>query len=184
MKDRITAGPAGIPMPSPMITKMPAAVTARYPAPVEREVALFVAGARMATQAVVVPVVLTPHAYLPSPPTAFVRASGQNQRNGKPTEFASHAPLPDAAALAPRGSVDLIFAFLPRGESREGGGEAWDRSASCWSSIPRGWLIGDLAMDEVATVVVQVLSNSRPSPVRRRGMKPLVSARVSDESGR
>ena len=43
-------------------------------------------------------------------------------------------------------------------------------------------LIGELAMDEVATVVVEVLSiTSRP--VRRRGMKPLVSARVSDESG-
>ena len=37
-------------------------------------------------------------------------------------------------------------------------------------------------MDEVATVVVEVLSITSRQ-VRRRGMKPLVAARVSDESG-
>ena len=42
--------------------------------------------------------------------------------------------------------------------------------------------IGELAMDEVATVVVEVLTITSRQ-VRRRGMKPLVSARVSDESG-
>ena len=42
--------------------------------------------------------------------------------------------------------------------------------------------IGELARDEVATVVVEVLTiTSRP--VRRRGMKPLVEPRVADASG-
>ena len=42
--------------------------------------------------------------------------------------------------------------------------------------------IGELAMDEVATVVVEVRSiTSRP--VRRRGMHPLVTAVVADETG-
>jgi ATP-dependent DNA helicase RecG len=42
--------------------------------------------------------------------------------------------------------------------------------------------IGDLVEGETATVVVEVLSITSRQ-VRRRGMKPLVSARVSDETG-
>ena len=42
--------------------------------------------------------------------------------------------------------------------------------------------IGQLVEGETATVVVEVLS-TKSRQVRRRGMKPLVEARVADESG-
>ena len=108
----------------------------------------------------------------------------------KPTEFASRDPLPDQAAFAPRypkpSRLDLGVAFP--GEKAEKAAEKLGIGTvgELLDHIPRdrraARLIGELAMDEVATVVVQVLTiTSRP--VRRRGMKPLVSARVSDESG-
>ncbi|MCW2995439.1 MAG: ATP-dependent helicase RecG, partial [Conexibacter sp.] len=42
--------------------------------------------------------------------------------------------------------------------------------------------IGELALDETATVLVEVRSITT-RPVRRRGMKPLVEATVSDGTG-
>src|SRR5689334_4374375 len=125
-----------------------------------------------------------------SPPTAFDPRLRSESASVRPTEFASHAPLPDVAALAPRypkpSRLDLAVAFP--GEKAEKAAEKLGIGTvgELLDHIPRdrraARLIGELAMDEVATVVVQVLSiTSRP--VRRRGMKPLVSARVSDESG-
>jgi ATP-dependent DNA helicase RecG len=108
----------------------------------------------------------------------------------KPTEFASRSPLPDQAGYAPRypkpSRLDHAVAFP--GEKAEKAAEKLgiNTVGQLLDHIPRdrraARLIGELAIDEVATVVVQVLSiTSRP--VRKRGMKPLVSARVSDESG-
>jgi ATP-dependent DNA helicase RecG len=107
-----------------------------------------------------------------------------------PTEFASRDPLPEEAAYAPRypkpSRLDLPVEFP--GEKAEKAAEKLgiQTVGQLLDHIPRdrraARLIGDLQLDEVATVVVQVLSIvSRP--VRRRGMKPLVSARVSDETG-
>src|SRR3954454_24005477 len=73
------------------------------------------------------------------------------------------APAAEAAEALGLTSVGALLHHLPRatGEART---------------------IGELAIDETATVLVEVLSiTSRP--VRRRGMKPLVEATVGDGTG-
>jgi len=104
--------------------------------------------------------------------------------------FASRDPLPDEAAFAPRyprpSRLDAPLT-LP-GEKAEKAAERLGLRtvADLLDHIPRdrraARTIAELGIDEVATVVVEVRSiTSRP--VRRRGMKPLVSARVADETG-
>ncbi|MBE2314783.1 ATP-dependent DNA helicase RecG [Solirubrobacter sp. CPCC 204708] len=74
------------------------------------------------------------------------------------------------------------------GEKAEKAGEKLGLTsiAALLDHIPRdrraARTIGDLVEGETATVVVEVLSITSRQ-VRRRGMKPLVSARVSDETG-
>src|SRR4051812_32414230 len=128
--------------------------------------------------------------YLPVPLRPFDPRRRSQSVGVKPTEFASHVPLPDVAAMAPRypkpSRLDLRVAFP--GEKAEKAAEKLgiETVGELLDHIPRdrraARLIGALAMDEVATVVVQVLAITS-CQVRRRGMKPLVSARVSDESG-
>src|SRR3954449_3393485 len=127
--------------------------------------------------------------YLQSPDGFDPRLRSESA-NVRPTEFASREPLPGEAAFAPRypkpSRLGLEVEFP--GEKAEKAAEKLriGTVGELLDHIPRdrraARLIGDLELDEVATVVVQVLSIvSRP--VRRRGMKPLVSARVSDETG-
>ena len=107
-----------------------------------------------------------------------------------PTEFASRDPLPDEARFAPRYpkpsrlNLDLRFP----GEKAEKAGEKLGLTdvGALLDHIPRdrraARTLAELTPDETATVVVEVRSiTSRP--VRRRGMKPLVEARVADETG-
>jgi len=107
-----------------------------------------------------------------------------------PTQFASRDPLPDAAATAPRyprpSRLDLELE-LPGEKAAKAAQRLGLRTVGdLLEHIPRdrraARTIGDLAIDEVATVVVEVLSISSRQ-VRRRGMKPLVTARVADASG-
>ena len=72
-------------------------------------------------------------------------------------------------------------------EGGEGGGAARaDDRRDLLEHIPRdrraARTLAELPPDETATVVVEVRSITR-RPVRRRGMKPLVEARVADETG-
>jgi ATP-dependent DNA helicase RecG len=114
---------------------------------------------------------------VPNPPVSFaspepltadeLRADG-GPRLPRPSLLA--APLTVAPAPAAKGAERLglltvgdLLEHLPR-----------DRS--------RARTIAELAPDEVATVVVEVRSIAS-RPVRRRGMKPLVEATVSDETG-
>jgi ATP-dependent DNA helicase RecG len=107
-----------------------------------------------------------------------------------PTEFASRDPLPDEARFAPRypkpSRLNLELRFP--GEKAEKAGEKLGLSdvGALLDHIPRdrraARTLAELTPDETATVVVEVRSiTSRP--VRRRGMKPLVEARVADETG-
>jgi ATP-dependent DNA helicase RecG len=114
---------------------------------------------------------------VPSPPVAFassdpltagdLRADG-GPRIPRPSRLAE--PLAVSPAPAAKGaerlgllSVGDLLEHLPR-----------DRSEAR--------TIAELAMDEVATVAVEVRAiTSRP--VRRRGMKPLVEATVADQTG-
>ena len=107
-----------------------------------------------------------------------------------PTEFASRDPLPDEARFAPRypkpSRLNLELRFP--GEKAEKAGEklGLDDVGALLDHIPRdrraARTLAELTPDETATVVVEVRSiTSRP--VRRRGMKPLVEARVADETG-
>lgn len=108
----------------------------------------------------------------------------------RPTEFASREPLPEEAAYAPRfpkpSRLDLALT-LP-GEKAEKAAQrlGLETVGDLLEHIPRdrraARTIGELELDEVATVVVEVLSITSRQ-VRRRGMKPLVTARVSDASG-
>ena len=111
---------------------------------------------------------------------------------GPPTAFATNDPLPTTtaprAAAFPRPSRLDTPLKLARREGGEGrpSGSGCTPSASCWSTSratagPRA-RSASWRSSEVATVVVEVRSiTSRP--VRRRGMKPLVEARVADETG-
>ncbi len=107
-----------------------------------------------------------------------------------PTEFASRDPLPEEAGLAPRyprpSRLDAELK-LP-GEKAAKAGERLGLTSigTLLEHIPRdrraARTLAELTPDETATVVVEVRSiTSRP--VRRRGMKPLVEARVADETG-
>jgi ATP-dependent DNA helicase RecG len=107
-----------------------------------------------------------------------------------PTVFATSDPLPDEAWLAPRyprpSRLDAELK-LP-GEKAEKAGERLGLRTvgDLLEHVPRdrraARTLAELAPGEVATVVVEVRTiTSRP--VRRRGMKPLVVARVADESG-
>ena len=111
------------------------------------------------------------------PPTAFstseplsegdLRAAGP-PRYPRPSRLATPLRITPAKAAAAAERLGLetvgdLLEHLPR-----------DRQSAR--------TISELAMDEVATVVVEVRSiTSRP--VRRRGMKPLVTAVVADATG-
>jgi ATP-dependent DNA helicase RecG len=110
------------------------------------------------------------------PPLAFAQAReltaedlwGAPVRTPRPSRLAAPLIIKPPTAQAAAESLGLetvgdLLEHLPRatGEART---------------------IGELAVDETATVLVEVLSiTSRP--VRRRGMKPLVEATVSDGTG-
>jgi ATP-dependent DNA helicase RecG len=110
------------------------------------------------------------------PPLAFAQAReltaedlwGAPARTPRPSALAAPLDIKPPTAQAAAESLGLetvgdLLNHLPRatGEART---------------------IGELAIDETATVLVEVLSiTSRP--VRRRGMKPLVEATVSDGTG-
>ena len=107
-----------------------------------------------------------------------------------PTEFASRDPLPDEARFAPRYPKPsrLNLELTLPGEKAEKAAEKLGLVdvGSLLDHIPRdrraARTLAELTADETATVVVEVRSiTSRP--VRRRGMKPLVEARVADETG-
>ena len=123
------------------------------------------------------------HRARPSGPAVTIRRRG-------PTEFASRDPLPDEARFAPRypkpSRLHLELRFP--GEKAEKAGEKLGLAnvGALLDHIPRdrraARTLAELTPDETATVVVEVRSiTSRP--VRRRGMKPLVEARVADETG-
>jgi ATP-dependent DNA helicase RecG len=110
------------------------------------------------------------------PPTAFTSSeplSGEDLRSAalrfpKPSRLATPLQVTPAKAAAAAERLGLqtigdLLEHLPR-----------DRQSAR--------TIAELAMDEVATVIVQVRSiTSRP--VRKRGMKPLVTAVVADATG-
>ncbi len=106
-----------------------------------------------------------------------------------PTAFASTTPFtePSATAGAPRPSaLDEITPV--RGEKAKKAAETLqiDTIGGLIRHLPRGrreaQTIASLTSDDTSTVVVEVRSiTSRP--VRRRGMKPLVTAVVSDGTG-
>lgn len=105
-----------------------------------------------------------------------------------PTAFASSDPLPDGGRpRIPRpGRLDRELE-LPGEKAEKAGAKLGLTSiGALLDHIPRdrraARTIGDLVEGETATVVVEVLSITSRQ-VRRRGMKPLVSARVSDETG-
>ena len=110
-----------------------------------------------------------------------------------PTAFAGHDEL-DArrrsrprpcAGRARRGSTaPLRWTPGSRGRGRRDAGADDGRGAARAPAarLRRGAHVAELAPDETATVIVEVRSiTSRP--VRRRGMKPLVEAVVSDATG-
>ena len=110
------------------------------------------------------------------PPTAFTSSEPLSEadlrsadlRFPKPSRLATPLPVTPAKAAAAAERLGLetigdLLEHLPR-----------DRQSAR--------TIAELAMDEVATVIVQVRSiTSRP--VRKRGMKPLVTAVVADATG-
>jgi ATP-dependent DNA helicase RecG len=107
-----------------------------------------------------------------------------------PTVFAGTEPLPEDGPTPryPRPSRWTAPLEIPFGEkaSKAAHRLELDTVGDLLEHIPRdrraARTIGELTIDEVATVVVEVRTiTSRP--VRRRGMKPLVEAKVADESG-
>jgi ATP-dependent DNA helicase RecG len=109
-----------------------------------------------------------------------------------PTAFASADEL-DAAALSaapvhwPRPSrLDAPVTWKPRPAAEAAESLGLTTVGALLDHIPRdsgeARTIAELAPDEVATVIVEVRSISS-RPVRRRGMKPLVEAVVSDATG-
>jgi ATP-dependent DNA helicase RecG len=111
------------------------------------------------------------------PPTAFTSSeplTDEDLRSVSPPRYpkpsALRTPLPVTPAKAATAAERLglltigdLLEHLPR-----------DRQSAR--------TIGELGVDEVATVVVEVRS-IRSRPVRRRGMKPLVTAVVADATG-
>ncbi len=105
-----------------------------------------------------------------------------------PTEFASRDPLPAAGQPRfPRPSrLDTALEFAH--EKAEKAAARLDLATvdDLLEHIPRdrraARTLRDLVPGEVATVVVEVVS-IKSRQVRRRGMKPMVEARVSDETG-
>jgi ATP-dependent DNA helicase RecG len=111
---------------------------------------------------------------------------------GMPTAFASHDELdPDALSGAPvrwprpsRLAEELRWKPRPAAEAAETLGLT--TVGALLEHLPResgeARTVAELAPDETVTVIVEVRSiTSRP--VRRRGMKPLVEAVVSDDTG-
>ncbi|HEX6026030.1 MAG TPA: ATP-dependent DNA helicase RecG [Solirubrobacter sp.] len=105
-----------------------------------------------------------------------------------PTAFATTDPLPDGGEPRfPRPSRLDKPLKLP-GEKAAKAAErlGLETVGDLLEHVPRdrraARTIAELAIDEVATVVVEVRS-IKSRPVRRRGMKPLVEARVADETG-
>ena len=105
-----------------------------------------------------------------------------------PTAFATNDPLPDTGEPRfPKPSRLDTPLKLP-GEKAEKAAERLGLNSvgDLLEHVPRdrraARTIGELAIDEVATVVVEVRT-IKSRPVRRRGMKPLVEARVADETG-
>ncbi len=109
-----------------------------------------------------------------------------------PTAFASAEEL-DAAALSaapvhwPRPSrLEEPVTWKPRPAAEAAEALGLTTVGALLDHIPRdsgeARTIGELAPEEVATVIVEVRSISS-RPVRRRGMKPLVEAVVSDATG-
>ena len=105
-----------------------------------------------------------------------------------PTQFASSDPLPEDGRPRIARPSRLDHALELPGEKAEKAGAKLGLTsiAALLDHIPRdrraARTIGDLVEGETATVVVEVLSITSRQ-VRRRGMKPLVAARVSDETG-
>jgi len=106
-----------------------------------------------------------------------------------PTAFASSTPLtsPPATAGAPRPSELSEPLLVKPAKAQQGATTLGLRTiGDLLLHLPRdrreAQTIAELTPEEIATVVVEVRSiTSRP--VRRRGMKPLVSAVVADASG-
>jgi ATP-dependent DNA helicase RecG len=109
------------------------------------------------------------------------------------TGFASSRPLGaaelDAAPIRyPRPSALARALTLPRGAKAEQGAAALGLRTvgDLLEHLPRDRRdargVAELTPGETATVVVEVLSISS-RPVRRRGMRPLVQATVSDGTG-
>jgi ATP-dependent DNA helicase RecG len=106
------------------------------------------------------------------------------------TTFASAEPLPAEARFAPRyprpsrldKSLTLPHEKAAKAAERLGLNTVGDLLEHVPRDRRAARTIGELAIDEVATVVVEVRT-IKSRPVRRRGMKPLVEARVADETG-
>ena len=116
------------------------------------------------------------------------RVADHNVGAWAPRSFATRDPLPDdGEPRFPRPSRLETPLKLP-GEKAEKAGErlGLHTVGDLLEHVPRdrraARTIGELAIDEVATVVVEVRT-IKSRPVRRRGMKPLVEARVADETG-
>jgi ATP-dependent DNA helicase RecG len=105
-----------------------------------------------------------------------------------PTAFASADPLPDAPARGPRPSRLEEPLTIPGGPKAAEAAEALGLTTvgKLLFHLPRDTgearTIAALAEDETATVLVEIRS-IRSRAVRRRGMKPLVVATVSDATG-
>src|SRR5690242_3553220 len=109
-----------------------------------------------------------------------------------PTAFATSDPLPetalrDAAIRYPRPSrLTTPLPVTPAKAAAAAERLGLLTIGDLLEHLPRdrqsARTIGELAVEEVATVVVEVRS-IRSRPVRRRGMKPLVTAVVADATG-
>jgi ATP-dependent DNA helicase RecG len=109
-----------------------------------------------------------------------------------PTAFASHDELePDALAAAPvrwprPSRLEAAVDWKPRPAAEAAESLGLTTVGRLLEHLPResgeARTVSELSPDEVATVIVEVRTiTSRP--VRRRGMKPLVEATVSDDTG-
>ncbi|MEA2125081.1 MAG: ATP-dependent helicase RecG, partial [Solirubrobacteraceae bacterium] len=106
-----------------------------------------------------------------------------------PTVFATSTPLTSPPVTKGAATPSVLDATTPtRGEKAQKAAEALqiDTIGGLLHHLPRGrreaQTIATLTTEDTATVVVEVKSiTSRP--VRRRGMKPLVSAVVADGTG-
>jgi len=105
-----------------------------------------------------------------------------------PTEFASRDPLPEGGEPRfPRPSkLDRKLEFGHEKAEKAAQKLQLEDVGDLLEHIPRdrraARTLRDLVPNEVATVVVEVIS-IKSRQVRRRGMKPMVEARVSDETG-